>query len=136
MVRRLCILCFLVALWPGLALAQSSTLLEAYFQYEALNAQSRYAEAETFARKALELSRKEFGPDHPYTWLLTTRSRMRSPLKSPVATVWVSGKPFGAIKVFELDCSQIHQDTTTVTFCGKYEGWNVRLIACSPFWTD
>ena len=63
MVRRLCILCFLVALWPGLALAQSSTLLEAYFQYEALNAQSRYAEAETFARKALELSRKEFGPD-------------------------------------------------------------------------
>jgi transposase len=30
-----------------------------------------------------------------------------------------------AIKVFELDCSQIHQDTTTVTFCGKYAGWQV-----------
>jgi transposase len=30
-----------------------------------------------------------------------------------------------AIKVFELDCSQIHQDTTTVTFCGKYAAWHV-----------
>jgi transposase len=29
-----------------------------------------------------------------------------------------------AIKVFEIDCSQIHQDTTTVTFCGKYAGWS------------
>jgi transposase len=28
-----------------------------------------------------------------------------------------------AIKVFEVDCSQIHQDTTTVTFSGKYSGW-------------
>jgi transposase len=28
-----------------------------------------------------------------------------------------------AIKVFEVDCSQIHQDTTTVTFCGKHSGW-------------
>ncbi|HFE52455.1 MAG TPA: hypothetical protein ENK07_03375, partial [Bacteroidetes bacterium] len=28
-----------------------------------------------------------------------------------------------AIKVFELDCSQIHHDTTTVTFAGKYAGW-------------
>ena len=28
-----------------------------------------------------------------------------------------------AIKMFELDCSQIHQDTTTVTFSGKYSGW-------------
>ena len=30
-----------------------------------------------------------------------------------------------AIKVFALQCSQIHQDTTTVTFCGKYAGWRV-----------
>jgi transposase len=29
-----------------------------------------------------------------------------------------------AIKIFELDCSQIHHDTTTVTFCGKYGGWS------------
>lgn len=28
-----------------------------------------------------------------------------------------------AIKLFEIDCRQIHQDTTTVTFSGKYEGW-------------
>ena len=29
-----------------------------------------------------------------------------------------------AIKIFDLDCSQIHHDTTTVTFVGKYGGWN------------
>jgi transposase len=28
------------------------------------------------------------------------------------------------IKVFRLDCSRAHQDTTTVTFCGRYEGWH------------
>ncbi len=69
MVRRLCILCFLLALWPGLALAQSAALMETYNQYKALDAQGRYAEAEPFARKALELSRKEFGPDHPHVAL-------------------------------------------------------------------
>ena len=30
-----------------------------------------------------------------------------------------------AIKLFQLECSQIHQDTTTVTFSGKYAGWSV-----------
>ncbi len=30
-----------------------------------------------------------------------------------------------AIKVFEIQCAQIHQDTTTVTFSGKYAGWGV-----------
>lgn len=30
-----------------------------------------------------------------------------------------------AIKVFDLQCSQIHQDTTSVSFCGKYSGWAV-----------
>ena len=29
-----------------------------------------------------------------------------------------------AIKIFDLDCSRIHHDTTTVTFCGKYGGWS------------
>jgi transposase len=29
-----------------------------------------------------------------------------------------------AIKIFELDCSQIHNDTTTVTFSGKHADWN------------
>jgi transposase len=31
-----------------------------------------------------------------------------------------------AIKLFEIDCHQIHQDTTTVTFSGKYDGWNAQ----------
>ena len=31
-----------------------------------------------------------------------------------------------AIKLFEIDCRQIHQDTTTVTFSGKYDGWNAQ----------
>jgi transposase len=30
-----------------------------------------------------------------------------------------------AIKVFQLQCSQIHQDTTTVTFSGQYTGWGL-----------
>ena len=29
-----------------------------------------------------------------------------------------------AIKTFALDCGQIHQDTTTVTFSGKYADWH------------
>jgi len=29
-----------------------------------------------------------------------------------------------AIKIFDLECSRIHQDTTTVTFNGKYETWS------------
>jgi transposase len=33
-----------------------------------------------------------------------------------------------AIKIFELDCSQIHQDTTTVTFAGKYPGWSAKEL--------
>ncbi len=67
MVHRLCILCFLVALWPGLALAQSAALDNAYNQYKALFEQGRYAEAEPFARKTLELGQLEFGPDHSNT---------------------------------------------------------------------
>jgi transposase len=31
-----------------------------------------------------------------------------------------------AIKIFELDCSQIHHDTTSITFSGKYPGWNAK----------
>ncbi len=41
MVRRLCIF-FLVALCPGLALAQSAALMEAFNRYKALDAQGRY----------------------------------------------------------------------------------------------
>jgi transposase len=33
-----------------------------------------------------------------------------------------------AIKLFHLDCSRIHHDTTSVTFAGKYPGWNAREL--------
>ena len=33
-----------------------------------------------------------------------------------------------AIKIFELDCSQVHQDTTSITFCGKYTQWSAHEI--------
>jgi transposase len=33
-----------------------------------------------------------------------------------------------AIKLFKLDCSQIHQDTTSITFAGKYGGWSAEEI--------
>ena len=42
MIRRLCILCILVALWPGLALAQSAALTEASKQFTALYEKGRY----------------------------------------------------------------------------------------------
>ncbi len=48
-------------------MAQSVALDEALNRYKVLYDQSRYAEAEPFARKALELSTKEFGPDRPST---------------------------------------------------------------------
>jgi transposase len=32
------------------------------------------------------------------------------------------------IKIFELDCSRIHHDTTTVTFAGKYPGWSAQEL--------
>jgi transposase len=33
-----------------------------------------------------------------------------------------------AIKIFQLDCSRIHHDTTTVTFAGKYGGWSAKEL--------
>ena len=35
MIRRLCLLCFLVALWPGFALGQSVALMDVQNQYNA-----------------------------------------------------------------------------------------------------
>ena len=81
MIRRLCILCFLVALWPGLALAQSAALMDAFNQSQALYKQGRCAEAEPFARKALELSQREFGPDHPTTGSLEVGAAEVGPLE-------------------------------------------------------
>ncbi len=64
------ILFALAILWslvgaPFPAIAQSPELEAAYWQYEALNAQGKFAEAEAFARKAVELSEAEFGAHHP-----------------------------------------------------------------------
>ncbi len=67
MVRRLCILCFLLAPCPGLALAQSAALRETYNRFTALFGQGRYAEAEPFAVEALRLGEKKFGPADPTT---------------------------------------------------------------------
>ncbi len=49
---------------PLAAFAQSPELTSAHQQYKALKAQGKYAEAEPFARKAVELGEAEFGPDH------------------------------------------------------------------------
>ncbi len=67
MVRRLCILCFLLALWPGLALAQSAALKEAQKQFTVHLRQGRFAAAEPFASQALGLAEKEFRADDPWT---------------------------------------------------------------------
>ncbi len=50
---------------PFPALAQLPELMAAFRQYEALEALNKYAEAEPFAQKALELGKDEFGTDHP-----------------------------------------------------------------------
>ena len=44
--------------------AQSAELMNANRQFQTLYQQGRYREAEVFARKALELGEREFGPDH------------------------------------------------------------------------
>ena len=67
MVRRLCILCFLVALWPGVALAQSAALMEAQKQFTVPIQQGRFAAAEPFATKAIRLAEKEFRTNDPWT---------------------------------------------------------------------
>ena len=33
-----------------------------------------------------------------------------------------------AIKIFELYCSRIHHDTTSVTFAGRYPGWSAQEL--------
>jgi len=33
-----------------------------------------------------------------------------------------------AIKIFKIDCSQVHQDTTSITFSGKYGGWSAQEV--------
>lgn len=41
-----------------------------------------------------------------------------------------------AIKIFELNCKHIHQDTTTIKLCGRYDTWNKEPVACSGISKD
>jgi len=40
------------------------------------------------------------------------------------------------IKIFELDCGHIHQDTTTVKLCGRYETWGGEPKAANGYSKD
>ncbi len=57
MVRRLCIPWFLVALWPGLALAQSAALMGAFDQYHAPSEQRCYGAAEPLRKQPLPIAK-------------------------------------------------------------------------------
>lgn len=40
------------------------------------------------------------------------------------------------IKLFELDCRHVHQDTTTVKLCGRYESWQGEPQAAQGYSKD
>ncbi len=52
-------------LWPAVSYGQSAALDDAYKRSKDLYAEGGYQEALPFAEKALRLSEREFGPDHP-----------------------------------------------------------------------
>ena len=62
--KKLAAVLVLIGLWPAPAPAQSPELMAAYKRSKTLEAQGKYAEAEPFARKALELGKAEYGPNH------------------------------------------------------------------------
>jgi CHAT domain-containing protein len=61
------LLCSGLWLWPAGLYAQSDKLMQAFRQYQELNKQGRYKEAEPFAQRALELGKQELGPEHRST---------------------------------------------------------------------
>ncbi len=61
------ILVALFVIWPGISGAQSDALMGQFNRFKALWQQGKYAEAIPFAKRALELSEEEFGPDDPNT---------------------------------------------------------------------
>ena len=73
--KRISSLAILIALclWPAVLSAQSAALKKAHTYYKELNARGLYAEAEPYARQALELGEKEFGPDGRETAILLNR---------------------------------------------------------------
>jgi len=56
--------------WAAPVWAQSAELVEAFNRQKELREQGRYAEAIPFAKKALALGKKEFGPEHETTGAL------------------------------------------------------------------
>ena len=54
-------------LWPASLHAQSEAVMDAFHQGEALREAGRYEQAIPHWRKALELSEREYGPDHETT---------------------------------------------------------------------
>jgi len=54
-------------LWPAAVFGQSPELMDAYDRSKELSAEGRYQEAIPFAKEALRLSEREFGPDDPTT---------------------------------------------------------------------
>ncbi len=67
--KKLTFLLVLIGLcvWPVGLRAQSAALMEAYQQGATLYQAGRYDKALPFWKKALELSQREFGPEHPST---------------------------------------------------------------------
>ena len=54
----------LLVWWPAAVLAQSDALITVLQKLQTHYNQGQYAEAERFARRALELIETEFGPNH------------------------------------------------------------------------
>ncbi len=63
--RALSLVLAVLWLWPTGLFAQSEASMEAYLQGRNLYQAGRYEEAVPHWQKALELSEREFGPDHP-----------------------------------------------------------------------
>ena len=51
-------------LWPAAVFGQSPELMDAYNRANELSAEGRYQEAIPFAKEALRLTEREFGPAH------------------------------------------------------------------------
>ncbi len=70
-VRRTILCLVTIFFWaahdPDLASGQSSELMDAYNSFITLYQQSRYAEAEPYAKEALRLGTEELGPNDPIT---------------------------------------------------------------------
>jgi len=66
---RISAIAILVALflWPAAVFGQSPELMDAYNQANELSAEGRYQEAIPFAKEAVRLSEREFGPDDSTT---------------------------------------------------------------------